>query len=174
MYRDEQGRIVLRDIKTDSTEPSPDFLARETSLSRASKLFSPQAKRERRASSKTTSRTRKPTRSMSWYSRLQKAGCVGVKTLTKTLSVGAATASIRPKMSRRLSTPSAEIRKTANVSNPSARMRCGGRKKTNCLYATESSTCSASAKTTSPFNRDMGQVQLNLSLFYLKIERRKC
>jgi len=33
VYRDAQGRIVLRDIKTDSTEPSPDFLARDIQFS---------------------------------------------------------------------------------------------------------------------------------------------
>ena len=33
VYRDEQGRIVLRDIKTDSTEPSPEFLARDIQFS---------------------------------------------------------------------------------------------------------------------------------------------
>jgi len=33
VYRDSQGRIVLRDIKTDSTEPSPDFLARDIQFS---------------------------------------------------------------------------------------------------------------------------------------------
>ena len=33
VYRDEQGRIVLRDIKTDSTEPSADFLARDIQFS---------------------------------------------------------------------------------------------------------------------------------------------
>lgn len=33
VYRDEQGRIVLRDIKTDATEPSADFLARDIQFS---------------------------------------------------------------------------------------------------------------------------------------------
>lgn len=33
VYRNEQGKIVLRDIKTDSTEPSVDFLARDIQFS---------------------------------------------------------------------------------------------------------------------------------------------
>jgi hypothetical protein len=33
VYRDEHGRIVLRDIKTDATEPSADFLARDIQFS---------------------------------------------------------------------------------------------------------------------------------------------
>ena len=33
IYRNKEGKIVLRDIKTDSTEPSPEFLARDIQFS---------------------------------------------------------------------------------------------------------------------------------------------